>query len=190
MARLGEKTKIAFLTGQSNPNYIGLSPLQFKFMKSIPLDESLKLYKNFPYTEGKLDYKDTNIFSASYYNSKQYLLSRIKCYSTYYKSLFLQEFDQIDNIVLLSGSCGLELFSNLYLEKAILNKIHIFGYGPVSRKIPNCQNIFLVQGESDWISKFWKLNIHKKIQSDHLDYLSKQEVLDLLIEFLDKIEIK
>lgn len=178
------KIKIAFLTGQSNPNSVALSKIQTDFMNSIPINEEWKCYKNFPYTDGLEDFKPIHLFLASYYNSRQYLLSRTKKKSDYYKELFLKEFHEVENIVLIVGSCGLELFCNMNLSSAFLERISIFAYGPVSRNLPKCKNLLLVQGKKDYISRLWKLPIDRYVSCEHLDYLSNKEVVEIFLGFL------
>lgn len=177
------KTKIAFLTGQSNPSSTSLSPVQTEFMKKIPVPEELKSYRNFPYTEGSA-YSEVNILRASINNARQYLNAGKR--SDEYSGMFNKYFKNNDIIIIISGSCGLHLFNSLNLSAEIRQKISIFAYGPTAHRIPECRDIFIVQGRKDWISRLWRLPVNEYAECGHMDYLNQKSVFDSCIRFLKK----
>lgn len=180
------KTKIAFLTGQSNPKSTALSPVQTEFMKSIPVSEDIKSYRNFPYSEGET-FSEVNILKASFSNAKQYLTAERN--SKIYSILFNSYFNEYDRIILLAGSCGLHLFNCLNLPEDMMNKISIFAYGPTAHRIPDCSITFIVQGRDDWISRLWKLPVDEYTDCGHMDYLNQKSVYDSFIQFLQRLGI-
>lgn len=177
------KAKISFLTGQSNPASTALSPVQTEFMKNIPVPEELKSYRNFPYTEGTA-YSEVNILRASINNARQYLNAGKR--SDEYSGLFKSYFNNNDRIIILSGSSGLHLFNCMNLDQETRQKVSIFAYGPAAQRIPECRDIFIVQGQKDWISRLWRLPVNEYIQCGHMDYLNQKSVFDSCIRFLKK----
>lgn len=179
--------KIAFITGLSDWGNNSLSVEQTIFLNKINTNESNKIYYNFPYINNAYILKHTNIIIASLSNALQYFLSRTKWLDK--KTKVLKEIiHNNDKILLLSGSCGLELLSNMNFSKEEKNKIHIIAYGAVARKIPEFQYLTLVQSTKDWISRMW-INVYDlKIQGHHMNYLESKEFLNFVNGYVEKME--
>ncbi len=179
--------KVAFITGQSNLSSNALSPAQHHFMKEIPLPETAKVYWNFPYDRKSEGFQRVNLFTASLNNSMQYLQSRRSGFANKYRNRFMEEFGGAEKIMLLSGSCGLELFRNLKLPESICGKVYIFAYGAVAQKRPLCKRLFLIRGRRDWIASLWRLEYDVKVAAGHLDYLENLELKEHCYRFIDAI---
>lgn len=177
---------ITFLTGQSNPQCIELSPVQRRFLEKIPTEEANKLYCNFPYRlVTSTTYKQTPILTASFNNFFQYFFSRSNSYVNKHKESFMQIFTHTEKLVLLTGSCGLELFNNLNLPQSFLEKIYIFAYGAVARENPQC-NFFSIRGDKDWIAALFSLPIDHVVKATHMNYLEQDQVVaELQEKFID-----
>lgn len=174
--------KIFFMTGLSDWNNSSLSPQQINFLKKINLQENNKIYMNFPF-ESNSKYKKTNILIASLSNSLQYMLARtswIKKKEIDFKNLLAKE----NKILLLVGSCGLEILRNINLSAADKDKIHVIAYGGVAKKIPDYQHLTLVQGKNDWISRLWIKRYDLLINSNHMNYLDSQEFLTFINKYI------
>lgn len=182
------KYKIAFLTGLSNYGNNMLSPTQTQFLKQLNEKEENKIYRNFPYTNEQKIYKEPNIIYASLSNALQYFLSKtswIKKQTVCLKNILKEE----DNLVLLVGSCGLEILKNMNLTQIEKDKIHIIVYGGVAKKIPNYQNTILVQGKSDWIARLWIKKYDIMIVSNHMNYLDSPELLSIVNNYIEKLKV-
>ncbi|KAB2930042.1 MAG: hypothetical protein F9K24_17775 [Leptonema illini] len=182
---------ITFLTGQSNPNSMTLSPIQRAFLQAIPADESHKLYCNFPYvmpdSQKAMKYSEVSILIASKNNSLQYLFSRMPAFRRRYRQVLLERFKSVEHLLLLTGSCGLELFVNLDLPQSFLDRVSIFAYGAVARRLPDCR-IMIVRGHNDWIAALWRLPPDHFVSSGHMDYLDREETLMALTSFMRSVQ--
>lgn len=181
--------KIAFFTGRSNPGNCNLSPIQFNFLNELNAPKFIKIYKNFPYLSNQDDYQPTNILKASMNNAKDYLFSRKKAFKKQYMQLFLDEFNDSENIVLLVGSCGLEILSNLIQDEPLMKRISIFTYGAVSRNIPDFSQVLILRGHKDYIASLWNLKPNFMIQSDHMSYLSNPETKAICEKFIAGLKV-
>ena len=179
--------KVGFITGFSNWGNNSLSPIQFEFMKNINIKESNKIYLNFPYINNNQLYKDPNIVSASISNAAQYMLSKtswLKNKEQHFKSIIKEE----NKILLLSGSCGLEIIRNMNLLKEEKEKIHIIAYGGVAKEIPDFKYLTLVQSKNDWISRIWIKDYDLMIEGNHMNYLQSSQLLNFINEYVGKME--
>lgn len=179
--------KIAFITGLSDLGNNSLSPEQTSFLKSLQTHEENKIYCNFPYTETKKHYKKTNIILASFSNSLQYFLSRTKLLDKNTEQL-KKMLKENDKVLLLSGSCGLELLNNMKFSKEEKQKLHIIAYGAVARKIPDFVYLTLVQGDKDWIARLWIHVYDIKIKANHMNYLQSNELVNFVNNYIEKME--
>lgn len=179
--------KIAFITGLSTWGNHSLSPEQTSFLNSLQTEENNKIYCNFPYTNNVKKYKHTNVVLASFSNALQYFLSRTKWIenkSTQLKHIIKEN----DKVLLLAGSCGLELLNNIKFSKEEKEKIHIIAYGAVARKIPDFQYLTLIQGKKDFIARIWIHIYDIKIEGHHMNYLESKEFLDFVNSYVEKME--
>ena len=179
--------KIAFITGQSNKKTNALSPIQTHFLQEIDAPEANKVFQNFPYVHPLQPFSEVGLFSASINNSRQYLQSRRPAFQRKYNQLFMEAFGGTDKIILLSGSCGMELYNNLKLPEAIKEKTYLFAYGAVARKLPSCKKVCVVRGTHDWIAALWALPYDTKIPAGHLDYLEKDALKIQCGQFINSV---
>ncbi|WP_158658169.1 hypothetical protein [Agarilytica rhodophyticola] len=177
--------QVAFITGKSNPKSWCLSPPQKKFINSLGLKKEEISLLNFPYCKSSETFKPVNIVQASYENIKIFCFSQTKVYRQKYLSSVREFLDNTSYTLLISGSCGLELLSNLRLPKSYQNKIHIFAYGPVSIKMPPANSI-LVQGEKDWISRIFFKEVDFLVPGGHMSYMDQEEVIDICRQYILK----
>lgn len=178
--------KVAFITGLSDWNNTTLSPNQKKFLDNLNINKSDKIYSNFPYlTQRK--YNKKNIIIASFSNALCYVLSKAGFYEN--KTHRLKKLLNENKIVLLlSGSCGMEILRNLKLSEEEKKKIHIIAYGAVAKKIPDFQNMILIQGKNDWICRIWIKDYNLRINSNHMNYLENNDFLNFVNDYIKKIK--
>lgn len=179
--------KIAFITGLSDWGNTSLSPEQTEFLHGLKSQEQDKIYYNFPYNISRKVYKNTNIILASLSNGIQYFLARTKWLDKK-TELLKQIIKQQDKILLLSGSCGLELLNNMKFSKEEKQKIHIIAYGGVATKIPDFPYVTLVQGDKDYIARIWITVYDVKIQCHHMNYLQSTQLLNFVNDYIEKME--
>lgn len=173
---------VAFFTGQSDPSGNALSPGQREFLSRSGVPPEQRLELNFPY-QPSAAWRNTSLLGASLANARQYLGSRNEAFAETHREAFLETFSGFPNVILLAGSCGLELLANLRLPEAFLRRLHVFAYGPVSRSIPSCATFWIVQGKRDPISKWWHPKADHVISCGHMDYLESEETSRLFAEF-------
>lgn len=176
------RVSVAFLTGRSDPGSNALSPAQRGFMERSPVPAGQWLDRNFPYAECGA-WRETPLLRASVNNSLEYLLSRRERFRQRYRTSFMETFAGDAPVILLTGSCGLELLVNLRLPCEFLERLHVFAYGPVSRSTPDCATLQLVQGNQDMISRWWHSWVDHRIACGHMDYLDSPEMMALFSEF-------
>ncbi len=174
--------QIAFLTGQSQPPSAALSPAQAAFLAALPVPEAWRCRRNFPYpTEDREDrHRTAPLLVASVRNGAQYWRSRRPGFAARHRPAVAALLARAEHTLLLAGSCGLELFNNLALPAALVQRVSIFAYGPVARRRPEgCADCFLVQGRGDWMSRWCFPVVDARVNAGHLDYLSDPAVLAL-----------
>lgn len=177
---------VAFITGQSDSTRNDLSPVQSDFLARSPVPESQWMLLNFPYTDSA-PWRETSLVTASINNAKQYLASRRENFPQTYRGVFLSKLGNAKTVILLAGSCGLELLGNLHLPPEMMRKIHVLAYGPVSRALPVCASLELVQGHRDWISRCWHRHVDHLISCGHMDYLECGEMMERFSQFYERV---
>lgn len=177
-----ERVIVAFFTGQSDPRTNALSPLQLGFLDRSPVSPEQRLDLNFPYRLAA-PWSETNLLLASFSNVRQYLASRRPSFVERHRLPFQQTFSSAGKVILLAGSCGLELLVNLRLPEQDLRRLHVFAYGPVSRSLPRCASLETVQGKRDAISRWWHPQVDHVISCGHMDYLEAEETMALFSAF-------
>jgi hypothetical protein len=174
--------QVASLTGQSDSGRCALSPSQMAFLKALELPEGAAVPWNFPYHPGP-EHRPTPLWLASFRNASMYFASRRPAFREQHRGAVIELLMRAERTVFLAGSCGLELLANLDLPKADLKRCRLFAYGPVARKLPACPAL-LVQGGSDWLSRWYFPRVDHRIDAGHMDYLESPEVLRLCREFI------
>jgi len=173
----------AIITGHSVPGCTGLSAVQLEFQRLSLVPPDRWLGCNFPYMESDPFPSSVPLLRASFNNLAHYLASRKPGFPAVYRDPVHRVLDRFDQILLVAGSCGLELFNNLGLPGEIRSRIHLFAYGPVSRSLPEVASFRLVQGDRDWISRIHHRRVPHRIPCGHLGYLEHPETLRLFNEF-------
>lgn len=175
--------QILFLTGRSDPRSAALSPVQTAFLDALPAPDDWKVRVNFPYPAVTPPYRETPLLSASWRNFIQFAGSWREAFAGRYRGQVLERIEAAGRTFVLAGSNGTELLANLRLPAAVLARLHVFAYGPVARRLPDCDHR-LVQGRRDWISRAWFRTVEARVNCGHLDYLGDPEVLRLCVLYL------
>ena len=175
--------QVAFLTGQSDATRCALSPVQRTFLEALPVPASAMLPLNFPYDADTGAWRNVSLITASISNARQYLASRRPDFAARHASHVMRQVARAPRTLILAGSAGLELLANLRLPRETLDRMHVFAYGPVARRLPDCPCV-LVQGRRDWVSRWWFRTVDHRVECTHLDYLESPEVLALCVRTL------
>jgi hypothetical protein len=181
--------QVAFLTGQSDTARCALSPLQRAFLEALPLPASAKLTLNFPYHAETAPWRKVPLLAASISNARQYRASRHPEFAARHAPHVTRQLARAPRTLILAGSAGLELLANLRLPRETLDRVHVFAYGPVARRVPDCDCV-LVQGRRDWISRWWFRTVDHQVDCTHLDYLQSPEVLELCLRTLEQLTLQ
>jgi hypothetical protein len=182
-----ETVQVVFLTGQSDATRCGLSPVQRAFLDALPLPAAARLPLNFPYDAETLSWRNVSLITASISNARQYRASRHPDFAARHAPLVMRELARAPRTLILAGSAGLELLVNLRLPREALDRVHVFAYGPVARRLPDCPCV-LVQGRRDWVSRWWFRTVDHRVDCTHLDYLQSPEVLALCVQTLRTLQ--
>ncbi|WP_445765993.1 hypothetical protein [Rheinheimera sp.] len=169
---------VVFLTGQSNKQSCALSPVQQAFMQQLLAEGVTGVPLNFPYNSALLPYRQVNLFSASLANSRLYLSSRRGSFKAQYREAVAAVLSRYSKTLVLAGSCGIELLNNLQLDASFSSRLHILAYGPVGRCRPAFDTT-LVQGQQDWLSRWFFPAVDIRIDSGHMAYLQSAQLLDI-----------
>jgi len=178
--------QVAFLTGQSHPASCALSPAQEAFLDRLALPDVAVVRRNFPYGDVTPPYRDVALLAASWNNTRQYWRSRTIDFANRHRPDVVRLIDRADCTVLLAGSCGLELLTNLDLRAEDLARLRVFAYGAVARRRPAC-DVFAVLGRRDWIARAFGGPIDAAVDCGHMDYLETPDVLTLCRSFIANV---
>lgn len=176
------RLQIAFITGRSQPGNTALSPSQRAFIDTLS-HEGEAVSANFPWVIQREDWQATPLLRASINNARDYLGSRRPGFARAHRAAAMALLESAEHTLLLSGSCGLELFNNLQLPDALMPRVSLFAWGPVAQRRPDCRHL-LVQGHQDWISRLWFREPDVCVTCGHMDYLTQPTVADLCIRFI------
>lgn len=183
-----ERSVIAFLTGQSARNRTALDESQRRFLAGLPVGgDVVKLDVNFPYHPDTLPYASPALPVASWNNIVQYVRSRSASFAALHREQVLAAFCGYSRVILLAGSCGLELLANLALPPEFLSRTHVFAYGPVSRSVPRCATLEIVQAKKDFISRRWHRRADHHVDCGHMGYLESPEIRALFLDFYHRV---
>ncbi|VXC16835.1 conserved hypothetical protein [Luteimonas sp. 9C] len=176
--------RIAFLTGRSDRARCGLSPEQLAFLDTLRAPGREAVDCNFPYAAPDTGHVAVPLPLAALRNLGDYIGARRPAFAARHRASVVAMLEGADHIVLLAGSCGLELLANLQLDADLHARLHVFAYGPVARRAPDVARLLCVQGRSDWISRVgWRGPVHR-VESGHMDYLRQPEVRRLCEDFI------
>jgi hypothetical protein len=180
--------QVVFLTGQSDPPRCALSPVQRAFLDALPLQAAARLTINFPYHADTPPWRNVSLLGASINNARLYLASRQPEFAARHAPHVLRLLSRAPRTLILAGSSGVELLANLRLPREALDRVHVFAYGPVARRLPDCACV-LVQGRRDWVSRLWFRTVDHRVECTHLDYLESPEVLALCVQTLHRLRL-
>lgn len=172
-----------FITGHSVPGCTGLSREQQDFQCRTEIPPECWLQHNFPWHDTFPFPEPFRLLSASVNNVRHYLRSRRPSFAQTHRDAATELLAPYDAVLLLAGSCGLELFNNLQLPAEMRKKMHIFAYGPISRRLPGVASHLIVQGQHDWLSRFYHPRADHRYPCPHMGYLEAPETLRLLNEY-------
>lgn len=175
--------QIAFLTGRSDFSCWRLSPAQLDFLRSLGSNGRRLVELNFPYEPCALDWSPTHLLAASLSNMRDYALSRRPAFRARHAPAVLNLIDAAAHTVFLAGSCGLELFNNLALPPAARERLSVFAYGPVARRLPEARHL-TVQGHRDSISRLWFDQADLRVDANHMSYLHSGQVREACEAFI------
>lgn len=174
---------VAFITGHSVRGCTGLSLEQRRFQQisDIPLNRWQDC--NYPYRQTFSFPEPFNVITGSCNNVGQFLLSRRAAFRQRHADAVAAVFARYDAVILIAGSCGTEILNNLELPADIRSRLHVFAYGPVSRRLPDTASLFVLQGRKDWLSRLFHPHADQRIDCSHMDYLRSPETLSLFNRF-------
>ncbi len=178
---------VAFITGHSVRGCTGLSQEQREFQQRSAVPAANWLRYNFPWQETFPFPEPFRLLSASWNNVRHYVASRKPAFREQHRAQVVAMFSQYETIILMAGSCGLELLNNLDLPAEIRQRLHVFAYGPVSRHRPDVASCFLVQGERDLISRTFHRQVDARFPCPHMGYLAAAETLRLFDAFYRRV---
>lgn len=168
--------QIAFLTGQSDPSNCALSPVQERFLRALSDERTIPVLRNFPYT-GTAPHKAIPLWQASLHNLRQFLQSRKPDFSRRHAAQVTTLLLRSPRTLILAGSCGLELFCNLGLQRDVLKTCSVLAYGPVTRSLPAGVRLRVAQGRRDLLSRAFVQKVDCALNCGHLDYLKSPAFL-------------
>lgn len=174
---------VGFITGHSVRGCTGLSREQREFQQRCAVPEANWLKHNFPWQETFPFPEPFRLLNASWSNVRHYFESRRAAFREQHRAEVVERFAGLDAVILLAGSCGLELLNNLDLPVETRQRLHVFAYGPVSRRRPEVASCFMVQGERDVISRAFHREVDARFPCSHMGYLAAPETLRLFEAF-------
>lgn len=178
---------VGFITGQSVPGCTGLSREQQSFQQRSAVPGENWLQHNFPWQATFPFPEPFQLLTASWNNVRYYLDSRRPAFRDQHRQQVMDRLASYDAVILLAGSCGLELLNNLALPKGTSQRLHVFAYGPVSRQRADVASCFTVQGNRDWLSRYYHRQADQRFPCPHMGYLEAPETLRLFNEFYRKV---
>ena len=185
---------IAWLTGQSAYCCAHLSPAQAALLQAVRKPGWATLAANFPYNQAALQatYHEPPLLLASVRNGAQFGAALGSAAFGRACARHLQPLlaATAERLVLLCGSCGLQLFYAAlpWLRVPPSLRIQLVGLGPVCLRLrPHAQvAVAVVQGHRDWLSRcLCLLPYDYRVQGGHLDYVNSTEVVALIKNLLD-----
>lgn len=171
------RLRVVFLTAQTDPRGCELSPLQERFLRSLPLEDAERGERNFPFRPGPA-HREMPVPAASRHVGAQLARSALPGFGPRYRPEVTRELRRAARTLVLAGSCGLELLRVLDLDAEVLRRVHVLAYGPVSRGLPAC-GVTTVVADGDRISRLFRPRVDHRVPGGHLDYLHRPEMRDL-----------
>jgi hypothetical protein len=183
---IGPLYRVGLMTGPSDRSGWALAPEQRAFLAAVGVPAAAQLTENFPYRPGSPPHRRMPLLRASVNNGMAYWGSRSRNFRAAHGPLIERLLAHQEHTVFLTGSCGLELFNNLRLSSALLERVSVFAFGPVARRRPLCAHV-LVGGRRDWLSRLYFSRPDHLIDCGHLDYLSSPMLRALCSAFIARV---
>jgi hypothetical protein len=174
----------AWLTGQSSYRHSQLSAGQLDLLNSLTAVGYEAVRGGFPFNGGAMTmpYRREPLAAASVRNGVQYLAARVDRRFRVELTRHLQPlFDQTGRrLVLLCGSCGLELLAAALPRLRLRPRLEVLALalGPVGR-LPAAGGLRLhvIRADGDWISRLGcRRAADLRVPGGHLGYLRQREV--------------
>lgn len=177
--------KLVFLTGLSNPANCKLSDVQEEFMASLEFPESWKVYRNFPWTDGKDEWLSPPLWRASFHNGWQFLLASTPLFRRIASSHWHNMLRSTEHLLVIAGSCGLQIANCLLASPmSCRTQINLLGIGPVAWRIPRI-NYRFIQSNNDYLSRLFFRKVERRLAgSGHMKYLEDQRMKELTEQWI------
>ncbi len=163
--------RVVFLTGQSDPRSCDLSPVQRAFLDGLPVEERARGRLNFPYREGLAPHRPTPLVTASWHNARATVSSALPGFAAQHRASVATELALAERTLVLAGSCGLQLLQGVHLPPAVLARLHVLAYGPVTWGSSTVA-AETVLGRRDRVSRVSHSTADHVVDCGHLDYLT------------------
>lgn len=177
---------VTFLTGQSDPERNALSPVQRGFLDSLAVAPDARLALNFPWRESA-PHREVPLWSATIANTRQYFSARHDAFAARHRPDLDALLARADHVVLLAGSCGLELLAGMRAPSEVWPRLHVLAYGPVARARPP-MDCLLVGGRRDPISRVFFPRTDVEVDADHMSYLATPELREHARAFIARVQ--
>ena len=176
----------AWLTGQSSYRHSQLSPGQLRLLDAVASAGFTAVRCGFPFNTSALSvpYHREPIAAASARNAAQYVAARLD--RRFQRELTRHLQPLVDRtsrrLVLLCGSCGLELLAAAQPRLVVPAELRILAIalGPVGRLLTQTNpriRLHVIQGTGDWISRLGcRCRPDLRVRAGHMAYLHSQEV--------------
>ncbi len=179
--------KVAFLTGLSDPMSCQLSRDYQHFLRQLDCPEAWKVYLNFPYIPSQDSIDHVWIVTASLANMRQFLRARSPHYRQCAQRHLLNLLTSTDQVLLVVGSCGLEILNQAWTAAISRQRLTIVALGPVACRRPQASGL-LVQGSRDLISRCFFHDVDVRLPDvGHMDYVRDRRVLELVHQALSQL---
>lgn len=174
--------KVAIITGLSNPRSTELSPSQHEFLDALPVPETCKIRRHFPFLPTPKSQREPNLVGASLNNTRQFVGSLSRSFQIDAKPHWRALCESTERLFLITGSCGYQLIDSL--EPRDVSTVRVLALGPV-RYGPSRFRATKILGRRDWIARWFTPNCDHTIDGlGHLDYWQHQTALEIATHWL------
>lgn len=182
------RSRIAFLTGQSDPGRCALSPAQRKVFDALAADrDGIDLVPlNFPWNAATASWRRVPLLRASLANGRQYLAARRGTLTPFAPQDIDAARDWLQaapRTLLLVGSCGLSLLDALLapMDTSVRARLQVIAYGAVAPRWPADIGGVQLRGDRDRIARWFGPGdgpAPRMLSCGHMDYLDHATVAD------------
>ena len=177
--------KVVLISGLSDPRGCALSNVQQEFLAALPIEESAKIYRNFPYVAGAEIESPQPLPVACWNNLRQFAMMGRGRYRAALKRHWQALAASTNELTIITLSCGLEIANQcLTGEEASSPAIALFAFGPVAWRRPTVPHL-LVRGDGDTVSLPFFRRVDVVLTGvGHMSYWQHPEVSRILCEHL------